>query len=67
MMSRAEVVDILIRRNVPEAAAWEIALGVKPEYLEAMDEAAVWLDASELIWRYVERVVEHESEFVTPA
>jgi len=38
MMSRAEVVDVLMRRTFPEAMAWRIAISLKPDYLEATDD-----------------------------
>jgi len=53
MMSRAEIVDILICRAVPEAMAWEIAMSLKPEYLEAVDETALRRDADELVQNYL--------------
>jgi len=42
MISRAEIVDILTSRNVPEAKAWEIAIGVEPACLEAMGKISLW-------------------------
>lgn len=56
MMSRTEIVDILIRRNVPEATAWEIAIGVEPDYLEAMDKATIWRATDELLSAYIQRI-----------
>ena len=56
MMSRAEIVDILIKEHTAEAEAWKIAIRLNPEYLEAMDQAAVRRDADELICQHVMRM-----------
>ncbi len=58
MMSRAEIVDILIYAHMPEAVAWKIAVALGPDYLEAMDKAAVCRDTDELLSEYLKRARE---------
>jgi hypothetical protein len=64
MLGRADVVRILMNEGVQEVTAWLIALGMNPTYLEAMDETALRRDVDNIIWNYVERLGNLESEYL---
>jgi len=56
MIGRTDIVDILVRRNVPEVKAWEIAMSIEPDYLEAMNKTTVWREVDELLSAYIRRM-----------
>ena len=55
MVSRSELVDILMRRNIPEPKAWEIVMRILPYRLEQISKATIWREADELLAAYVKR------------
>jgi len=56
MISRAELVDILIRRNIPEPKAWGIVMSISPYRLEQINKTTIWREADELLFAYLEYI-----------